>query len=392
MSNHTYRRLRVGNIQPNSYQQPGGGYFMSIELRYHPLIPNRTCQRWDCPRFSDVTFEDIRITGAARAGDIAGFDGDLLEKLTFKNVTFVNPPPRSWSCGYVDTSSFVATGVTPPLQCSNGPRESQDSLPISVNPSRYSTDFGDEQRVLSAWTPEEGCAHCSGEAEGGKDECTNMTAAALAFGDDGMTITTRALGSAAPTACHTERPVCASGHLSWNPTVRFGNFSVVARWFPSEAGGVRTTAETATGFIGLDAPGNEASITMGFHADGWLGGHGEGSHRYQHGIYADVAKSHNRQYTTTTPDISDGFHTYGLLWTPSAVEWSFDGALVRRVSDASIIPQVGMQLRLHTRSGYCDKMDPSASFRAMFRSFSYAPVDDAFDNLPDVPVLRRVVA
>ena len=38
LRNHTWRRLRVGNIQPNSYQQPHGGYFMSIELRYCPIL------------------------------------------------------------------------------------------------------------------------------------------------------------------------------------------------------------------------------------------------------------------------------------------------------------------------------------------------------------------
>lgn len=30
LRNHTYRRLRVGRIASNSYQQPHGGYFMSI--------------------------------------------------------------------------------------------------------------------------------------------------------------------------------------------------------------------------------------------------------------------------------------------------------------------------------------------------------------------------
>ena len=74
--------------------------------------------------------------------------------------------------------------------------------------------------------------------------------------------------------------------MTWDPPLLFGNFSVVARWFPGEAARVRTS----TGFIGLDSPSNEASITMGFHGLGWLGGNGEGPHRYQHGIYADVAR------------------------------------------------------------------------------------------------------
>jgi len=94
---------------------------MSIELRYHPLIPNRTCNTWDCPLFKDITFEDITVTGAARAGDINGFKGDLLQRLTFRNVTFKEAPKEGWTCGYVDPTSFVAVNVNPPLTCSSGP-------------------------------------------------------------------------------------------------------------------------------------------------------------------------------------------------------------------------------------------------------------------------------
>jgi len=121
MKNHTYRRIRVGRIAPNDYQQKGGGYFMSIELRYHPLIPHRTCKDWNCPKFEDVLFQDIRVTGAKRAGDINGFKGDLLKGLTLQNVTFSETPSQGWSCGYVDLSTFRATNVNPPLKCSTGP-------------------------------------------------------------------------------------------------------------------------------------------------------------------------------------------------------------------------------------------------------------------------------
>lgn len=99
-----------------------------------------------------------------------------------------------------------------------------------------------------------------------------------------------ALPASSPTSCVTEQQVCSSGHMTWDPPLLFGNFSVVARWFPGEAARVRTS----TGFIGLDSPSNEASITMGFHGLGWLGGNGEGPHRYQHGIYADVARRASR--------------------------------------------------------------------------------------------------
>jgi hypothetical protein len=120
MKNHTYRRIRVGDIQPNSYQQKNGGYFISIELRYHPLIPNRTCEWWNCPLFEDIRFEDIAATGAVRAGDINGFKGDLLKGLHFKNVT-IGGKPKSWTCGHVDLETFSAVDITPPLKCSTGP-------------------------------------------------------------------------------------------------------------------------------------------------------------------------------------------------------------------------------------------------------------------------------
>ena len=115
--NHTWRNLRVGRIAPNDYQQPHAGYFMSIELRYHPLIPNRTCQSWNCPAFEGVRFGNISVISAGQAGDINVFKGDLLEGLVFKNVTFQETPKQSWSCGFVNLTTFVAEDVVPPLSC-----------------------------------------------------------------------------------------------------------------------------------------------------------------------------------------------------------------------------------------------------------------------------------
>ena len=123
--NHTYRRLKVGKMAP-TWQQPRAGFFISIELRYHPLIPNRSCHvnletlEGDCPIFKDITFEDIAVAGAMRAGDINGFKGDLLKGLSFKNVTFAKKPVGGWSCGYTDLASFSAVDVAPPLSCRSG--------------------------------------------------------------------------------------------------------------------------------------------------------------------------------------------------------------------------------------------------------------------------------
>ena len=92
-----------------------------------------------------------------------------------------------------------------------------------------------------------------------------MTRAATTFSAaTGMTHTTLALPPSMHTACSTKKQVCSSGHLTWNPQLVYGNFSVRAQWFNS-ADGIGNSVDTSTGFIGLDANDNVASITMGFH-------------------------------------------------------------------------------------------------------------------------------
>jgi hypothetical protein len=86
MQNHTYRRIKVGNIQPNSYQQRNGGYFMSIELRYHPLIANRTCKSWDCPTFKDIHFEDMVITGTFSSSTLRPHPRSLYSHHSFQRT------------------------------------------------------------------------------------------------------------------------------------------------------------------------------------------------------------------------------------------------------------------------------------------------------------------
>ena len=144
-------------------------------------------------------------------------------------------------------------------------------------------------------------------------------------------------------------------------------------FFPGDAAEVNTS----TAFIGLDSPSNQASITMGFHGDGWLGGKGRGKHGYQLGVYARNERGVPRPHVpliNTTVDISRTFNTYGLLWTPTLVEWRFNGEVVARYANASNIPYQHMQLRLHTRSGYCGIMPAGASFNATFKSFAYNDV------------------
>merc|ERR1711924_241809 len=88
----------------------------------------------------------------------------------------------------------------------------------------------------------------------------------------------------------------------------------------------------------------------------------------------DKGTSHNRKYTETDVSMADNLCTYGLLWSPTKVEWSFNGKVVRTVTDASIIPSIKMQFRLHTRSGYGDRMPADASFTAQFTRFEFKPL------------------
>ena len=248
------------------------------------------------------------------------------------------------------------------------------------------------------WTLLEGCSHCSGGSGGSgssggsggsgvgsrsghSDECTSNHASSASFGalggGTGMRLNTSHLDGAPdcdPRAC------ALSAHNSFDPPLFYGSFEVVARWFPTAAAnasagpGAAAAVATATGFIGLDSPSNEASITMGFHGDGWPTA-GEGAHKYQHGIYAHVAGSHNRNYTDTGEvNIATTFNRYGLVWAPTHVTWLLNGLAVRNFTDAAQIPAVPLYQRLHSRSGDCAAMPSGSSFAAEVKSFRYTPL------------------
>ena len=242
----------------------------------------------------------------------------------------------------------------------------------------YHTNFRNRTAVLAEWYPQEECTHCDNEKD--RNQCTNMTLSATSFDHDGMTHTTRAGNSSAGTACpHFTDHVCSSGHMTWRPSLRYGNFSILARFFP----GTPAQVNTSTAFIGLDSASNSASITMGFHGAGWLGNtltpaanKTAGPHQFQTGVYCCGHRGRDRGQTpaiNTAEDMSTSFNRYGLLWTPDLVEWRFNGAVVLRFTNKSNIPSERMQLRLHTRSGYCDRMPAGTSFNATFKSFSYTP-------------------
>lgn len=241
------------------------------------------------------------------------------------------------------------------------------TITANGNPSKYSTDFKDESSVLSQWTLSHECEHCSKKGEGKRKQCTQMTPNATTFGHTGMIHTTSKLDP--------DQSSCGayanSGHATWRPSLLYGNFTVTAKWFPGPASAV----STATGYIGLDSPANDASITMGFHGEGWPLGNA-GSYSYQTGVYADNSRgtSHNGEVLNTTVSIADNLYTYGLLWSPNRVEWSFNGKVVRTFTNSSRIPTRKMKLRLHSRSGFADQMPSDASFTAQFEKFEYEPL------------------
>ena len=203
----------------------------------------------------------------------------------------------------------------------------------------YSTNFSTFDSSL--WTLATSCDHCSPRS----DECTQMWPNSTTFGainGSGMVHTTRRIP---PSLSPCGSPV-ASGHAAFNAPFLFGNFTVVARWFP----GARATVQSATGFIGLDGPNNTASITQGFHGKGCPKGT-EGEFAYQHGVYADVARSHHQQDINVTRSLAEEFNTFGLLWEPTRVVWSFNGAPMDTFTKAEDIPQSPLVLRLDSARG-----------------------------------------
>jgi hypothetical protein len=226
----------------------------------------------------------------------------------------------------------------------------------------YATNFSAFDASL--WALALGCEHCGA----GSGECTQMWPNSTTFGainGVGMVHTTRRIP---PAFSPCGSPV-TSGHAAFNAPFLFGNFTVTARWFP----GAQANVQSATGFIGLDGPNNVASITQGFHGKGCPKGT-EGEFAYQHGVYADVAKSHHQQDINVSRSLAEDFNTFGLLWEPSRVVWSFNGAPMATFEKASDIPQVPLFLRLDSRAGWQSLMPADASFTAAFTLFEYTPL------------------
>ena len=232
----------------------------------------------------------------------------------------------------------------------------------------YHTDFASFDP--SFWHLDTDCSHCGSR---GGDECTQFTNASASFGSGtangtGVVLHTQHLATG-PTHCGAS---CTSTHLTFSPKVLYGNFTTVARWFGE--GTSAAARATATGFIGLDSPGNEASITIGFHGSGW-DGDADFGRKFQTALYKDVSKPHHREYVTAPGGrrIDSQANEFTVEWRPDVVRWWLNGVVVRAVTDKAQIPAVAMQLRLHSRSGYCNRLSGDDSFQASVLSFEYKP-------------------
>jgi polygalacturonase len=114
MENIMFRRLRLGNITGNSWQQHGPGHAFLIGLTYGDKPPAGHA-RAGVPVMRNVSFVDIAATWADIPGDIDGVPESLLQELSFDNVTI--PTHNSWNCEYV-AGDYVAHSVQPALRCS----------------------------------------------------------------------------------------------------------------------------------------------------------------------------------------------------------------------------------------------------------------------------------
>ena len=134
MMNHTYRNIKIGDILPNTYQQPNGGTAIIIHLDYghRPMPPHPPPCPPMCPYFDNIKFENIVITGAIQAGSMSGSGSrDRLHHLSFHNVSFITPPKIGWLCDF--TESYSAINVDPPLHCTIRTDEAFGYFPVLMS-------------------------------------------------------------------------------------------------------------------------------------------------------------------------------------------------------------------------------------------------------------------
>jgi hypothetical protein len=129
VSNITFRRLNIGRIAPNSYQQPHGGMVISMYEDYgggcgKTLGANGAGPTPAPTQIENITFQDISAIGAVWASNpIEGVEatgGAPIRGLRFDNVSFGNvSAAQPWLCSNV-VGTIVAGRVEPPLPAECG--------------------------------------------------------------------------------------------------------------------------------------------------------------------------------------------------------------------------------------------------------------------------------
>ena len=207
----------------------------------------------------------------------------------------------------------------------------------------------------SKWIEATNCMHCDGNGK----ECTQETVEAITFGSDtGAIITTSPLKSA--TKCGA---LCQSGHLTFDPILLYCHITVIAKWYPYTNLTINNTY-TGEGFIGLDSNKNIGSITFGFHGDNlnW-------PYNFTTDLYSNSSNGNNIIHHKTQYNLALDWNKYEIIWTDKFVEWKINDESVMIVNDTNLIPNMPMQLRLHSRSHDCQQMTQLQSFSSQFRYF-----------------------
>ena len=117
VNNITFRRLLLGKIQPNSYQQPHGGMALSMYMNYgsSSLCSDKTPDPVPTA-ISNISFIDIfGLSAVWAAKPLNGTSHSNITGLLFRNVSFGSvSAPDPWECVGV-AGTRVEGAVSPPL-------------------------------------------------------------------------------------------------------------------------------------------------------------------------------------------------------------------------------------------------------------------------------------
>jgi polygalacturonase len=104
VKNVTFQNITIGNITPNSYQQPSGGTAIQLVQEYGE--DGASPASGSPPMYSNISFRYITVAGAVSAGSLTGLNNSNISSLTFDHVVFANVS-YGWSCDYVVNTAVI---------------------------------------------------------------------------------------------------------------------------------------------------------------------------------------------------------------------------------------------------------------------------------------------